>query len=135
VSETPANTDDSPRTVIVIAEDDPDILQLVAIRLERSGYEVHRARDGEQALELVSEHIPDLVVLDVLMPKLTGLDVTRRIRADPATREIPVILLTARVEEGDIKQGFEAGATDYLKKPFSPHELQERVMAIIDGTS
>ena len=127
------NPDESPRLVIVIAEDDPDILQLVAIRLERSGYEVLRAPDGEQALQLVSEHIPDLVVLDVLMPKLTGLEVTRRIREDPATREIPVILLTARVEEADLKQGFEAGATDYLKKPFSPQDLQERVKAILDS--
>lgn len=127
------NPDESPRMVIVIAEDDPDILQLVAIRLERSGYEVLRAPDGERALQLVSEHIPDLVVLDVLMPKLTGLEVTRRIREDPATREIPVILLTARVEEADLKQGFEAGATDYLKKPFSPQDLQERVKAILDS--
>ena len=127
------SANESPRTVIVIAEDDPDILQLVAIRLERSGYEILRARDGEQAVQLVSEHIPDLVVLDVLMPKLTGLEVTRRIREDPATREIPVILLTARVEEADIKAGLEAGATAYLKKPFSPQELQERVRTILDS--
>jgi DNA-binding response OmpR family regulator len=114
-----------------VADDDPDILQLVAFRLERAGYDVVKATDGEQALELATELHPDLAVLDVMMPKLTGYDVTRRIREAEATRDMPVILLTARVQEADVQQGFEAGADDYLKKPFSPQELRARVQAIL----
>jgi len=124
-----ANAPDRP--LILIADDDPDILELVAFRLERAGYEIVRAADGEEALQLVSERLPDLAVLDVMMPKLTGYEVTRRIREDEATNGIPVILLTARVQEADVERGFEAGADDYLKKPFSPEELRARVQAIL----
>jgi DNA-binding response OmpR family regulator len=119
------------RPVVLVADDDPDILQLVAFRLERAGYDVVQATDGEQALQLATELHPDLAVLDVMMPKLTGYDVTRRIREAEATRDMPVILLTARVQEADVQQGFEAGADDYLKKPFSPQELRARVQAIL----
>jgi DNA-binding response OmpR family regulator len=119
------------RPVVLVADDDPDILQLIAFRLERAGYDVVRASDGEQALQLATELHPDLAVLDVMMPKLTGYDVTRRIRADDATKRMPVILLTARVQEADVQQGFEAGADDYLRKPFSPQELRARVQAIL----
>jgi DNA-binding response OmpR family regulator len=119
------------RPVVLVADDDPDILDLVAFRLERAGYDVVRATDGEQALQLATELHPDLAVLDVMMPKLTGYDVTRRIRADDATNRMPVILLTARVQEADVQQGFEAGADDYLRKPFSPQELRARVQAIL----
>jgi DNA-binding response OmpR family regulator len=124
-----ANAPDRP--LILIADDDPDILELVAFRLERAGYEIVRAADGEEALQLVSERLPDLAVLDVMMPKLTGYEVTRCIREDEATNGIPVILLTARVQEADVERGFEAGADDYLKKPFSPEELRARVQAIL----
>jgi DNA-binding response OmpR family regulator len=119
------------RPVVLVADDDPDILELVAFRLERAGYDVVRATDGEQALQLATELHPDLAVLDVMMPKLTGYDVTRRIRADDATKRMPVILLTARVQEADVQQGFEVGADDYLRKPFSPQELRARVQAIL----
>jgi len=119
------------RPVVLVADDDPDILQLIAFRLERAGYEVVQATDGEQALQLATELHPDLAVLDVMMPKLTGYDVTRRIRADDATKRMPVILLTARVQEADVQRGFEAGADDYLRKPFSPQELRARVQAIL----
>jgi DNA-binding response OmpR family regulator len=119
------------RPVVLVADDDPDILELIAFRLERAGYDVVRATDGEQALQLATELHPDLAVLDVMMPKLTGYDVTRRIRADDATKRMPVILLTARVQEADVQQGFEAGADDYLRKPFSPQELRARVQAIL----
>jgi len=119
------------RPVVLVADDDPDILQLIAFRLERAGYDVVRATDGEQALQLATELHPDLAVLDVMMPKLTGYDVTRRIRADDATKRMPVILLTARVQEADVQRGFEAGADDYLRKPFSPQELRARVQAIL----
>jgi DNA-binding response OmpR family regulator len=119
------------RQVILVADDDPDILELVAFRLERAGYEVVRAVDGEEAWQRVSERAPDLAVLDVMMPKLNGYEVTQRIRANQATNGIPVILLTARVQEADVERGFEAGADDYLKKPFSPQELRARVQAIL----
>ena len=117
--------------VVLVADDDEDIRRLVAFRLERAGYEVVEAADGEQALQVCSEMRPDLAVLDVMMPKLTGYDVTRRIREDEALRAMPVILLTARVQDGDVAQGFEAGADDYIKKPFSPQELRARVQAIL----
>ena len=119
------------RPIVLVADDDPDILELIAFRLERAGYDVVRATDGEQALQLATELHPDLAVLDVMMPKLTGYDVTRRIRADDATKRMPVILLTARVQEADVQRGFEAGADDYLRKPFSPQELRARVQAIL----
>jgi DNA-binding response OmpR family regulator len=119
------------RPVVLVADDDPDILQLIAFRLERAGYDVVQATDGEQALRVATELEPDLAVLDVMMPKLTGLEVTRRMREIGATKRVPVILLTARVQEGDIARGFEAGADDYLGKPFSPQELGARIQAIL----
>jgi DNA-binding response OmpR family regulator len=122
---------DREQPLVLVADDDPDILELVAFRLERAGYDVARARDGEEALRIATESHPDLAVLDVMMPKLTGYDVTRRIREDEATSRMPVILLTARVQDADIARGFEVGADDYLKKPFSPQELRARVQAIL----
>lgn len=122
---------DKERALVLIADDDDDIRALVAFRLERAGYEVVSARDGEEALRLAADHRPDLAVLDVMMPKLTGLEVTRQLRATPATSAIPVILLTARVQEADVARGFEAGADDYIKKPFSPQELRSRVQAVL----
>ena len=125
------STTDTDRPVVLVADDDDDIRDLVAFRLDRAGYEVLRAGDGQQALDLAREHNPDLAVLDVMMPKLTGYDVTRELRSDAATSRIPVILLTARVQEADVARGFEAGADDYVKKPFSPQELKARVQAVL----
>ena len=124
-------TDGAPAPLVLVADDDADILQLVAFRLERAGYEVITAADGEQALALARERQPALAILDVMMPKLTGYDVTTQLRADESTSRIPVILLTARVQESDVARGFEAGADDYIKKPFSPQELRARVQAIL----
>ena len=117
--------------LVLAADDDEDILDLVAFRLERSGYTVIVARDGEEALELAAKELPDLAVLDVMMPKVDGFEVTRRLRADDATSRMPIILLTARSQDADVQQGFEAGADDYLRKPFSPDELRARVQAIL----
>jgi DNA-binding response OmpR family regulator len=119
------------KPVVLVADDDHDILTLVSFRLERAGYDVVGARDGEEALRLALERVPDLAVLDVMMPKLDGYEVTTRLRQNRATRRMPVILLTARVQEADIARGFEAGADDYVKKPFSPQELGARVQAIL----
>ena len=115
---------------VLAADDDPDILDLISYRLERSGCEVIRASDGEQALELAISRQPDLAVLDVMMPKIDGYEVTRRLRANPDTAGIKVILLTASAQEPDVVKGFEAGADDYMTKPFSPQELRLRLVAV-----
>jgi DNA-binding response OmpR family regulator len=117
--------------VVLAADDDEDILELIAFRLERSGYKVLQARDGQEALELARTSLPDLAVLDVMMPKIDGFELTRRLREDDATNRMPIILLTARAQEADIQRGFDAGADDYLRKPFSPQELRARVQAIL----
>lgn len=126
-----STTEPRSRPLVLVADDDRDILQLVSFRLERADYEVVQANDGEEALRLVKELRPDLAVLDLMMPKLNGYEVIREIRRDEETKAIPVILLTARVQEADVARGFEAGADDYLKKPFSPQELRARVQAIL----
>jgi DNA-binding response OmpR family regulator len=117
--------------VVLAADDDEDILELIAFRLERSGYTVLRARDGQEALELARTSLPDLAVLDVMMPKIDGFELTRLLREDDATNRMPIILLTARAQEADIQRGFDAGADDYIRKPFSPQELRARVQAIL----
>jgi DNA-binding response OmpR family regulator len=119
------------RPVVLAADDDEDILELVVFRLERSGYTVLQARDGEEALELARSKRPDLAVLDVMMPKLDGFELTRRLRAEAATSRMPIILLTARAQDTDLDRGFQSGADDYLRKPFSPQELSTRVQAIL----
>lgn len=118
--------------LVLVADDDRDILSLVTFRLERSGYRVVQASDGAEALELAREEAPDLAVLDLMMPRLTGLEVTRALRDDERTRSVPVILLTARVQESDVQAGLDAGATEYVKKPFSPQELRDRVDALLE---
>jgi DNA-binding response OmpR family regulator len=117
--------------VILAADDDPDIRELVAFRLERAGYTVLQAADGEEALALALEHTPDLAVLDVMMPKMDGFELVRRLRAEEATKRMPIIMLTARAQDSDVEEGFESGADDYLRKPFSPQELRARVQAIL----
>jgi DNA-binding response OmpR family regulator len=116
---------------ILVADDDPDILELVGFRLEQAGHTTLRARDGEQALELARVHSPSLCVLDVLMPKLSGFEVLRALREDEALRSVPVIMLTASVQDRDVARGFEVGADDYMRKPFNPRELQARVEALL----
>jgi CheY-like chemotaxis protein len=119
------------RPLVLVADDDPDILTLVRFGLERAGCEVVAVTDGESALELALERTPDLVVLDVAMPRLDGYEVTRRLRANDGTRPVPVILLTARVLEADMRRATAAGADDYVTKPFSPLELGRRVQAAL----
>jgi DNA-binding response OmpR family regulator len=119
------------RPLVLVADDDPDILMLVRFPLERAGYGIVSASDGQTALDLALAHEPDLAVLDVMMPRLDGYEVTQRLREHEATRAIPVILLTARVQETDLERGFAAGADDYMAKPFSPTELGARVQAAL----
>ena len=120
-----------PAPLVLVADDDPDILDLVRYRLERSGYAVATATDGAEAVRLAGELSPALAVLAVMMPSLDGLEATRRLRGDPATAGIPVILLTAKAQDADVQEGFLAGADDYITKPFSPRELSARVQAVL----
>lgn len=119
------------RSLVLIADDDADILLLVRAVLERSGHEVVAASDGAEALASVRARKPDLVVLDIAMPEVDGLEVLRRLRADPTTSELPVVLLSARAQEADVERGFAIGASAYLKKPFSPRELSEHVAELL----
>ena len=121
----------SERPLVLVADDDPDILSLVTLRLERDGYEVIGAPDGERAVEKALERTPDLALIDVSMPKLDGYEVTERLRQHEPTSAIPVILLTARVQDSDVARGIEAGADDYVKKPFSTADLRTRVQAAL----
>lgn len=126
---------DRMKTLVLVADDEEDIRALVAFRLERAGYEVITAADGEEALTLATNRLPDLVVLDMMMPKATGLEVTRSLRGLDETKGIPVILLTARAQEADVARGYEAGVDDYVKKPFSPQDLQLRVQTLLERRS
>lgn len=122
-------------SVILIADDDPDILELVTFKLQRAGHKVIEAVDGDDALAKLQEETPDLALLDIMMPRRTGIEVCRALREDPTTAELPVILLTAKAQEADLERGFEAGANDYITKPFSPRELLMRVNAALGGAT
>ena len=122
---------DGGRPLVLVADDEEDIRGLVAYRMEKAGYDVVQAADGEEAIRLALERTPALAILDVMMPKADGFEVTRRLREAEATSRVPVILLTARAQEADVQRGFDAGADDYLRKPFSPQELRARVQAIL----
>jgi two-component system response regulator MtrA len=118
-------------TRVLVVDDDPDVCDLVTYKLRKSGYEVRTATDGEQARSAVAQELPDLVLLDVMMPGPTGLEVLERWRAEPNTAVMPVILLTALAQESDVERGFALGADDYIMKPFSPRELARRVAAVL----
>src|SRR5512143_2774716 len=117
--------------LVMVIEDEKEIRDLVRYNLERAGFRVAAAEDGESGLERVFAARPDAVVLDLMLPGRTGLEVLRELRAEPATRDLPVIVLTARAAEMDKLLGFEHGADDYLTKPFSPRELVARVQALL----
>ena len=117
--------------LIVVADDDPDIMLLVSSVLSKNGFEIVRATNGADALELVRSRRPDLAVLDISMPTRDGLDVLRAVRSDPETADLPVILLSARAQEADVKNGYAAGASKYVKKPFSPRDLVTAVRELL----
>ena len=108
---------------VLVVDDDPDIRTLLAMNLELSGYRVTEARDGREGSALARDLRPDLIVLDVMMPEVDGLDVLRGLKADPETSEIPVVMLTAKTEDASVWQGWEAGAAYYLTKPFELSQL------------
>jgi DNA-binding response OmpR family regulator len=117
--------------LILVADDDADIRDLVTFKLTQAGHEVHAFDNGEDALTDAFAAVPDVAVLDVMMPKLSGIGVCSALRADERTARVPVLLLTARAQEGDLERGFAAGADDYIVKPFSPRELVMRVTAVL----
>ena len=121
----------SARKKILVADDEPDVLGLVALNLQRAGYDVLKAQDGEQALRIAREELPSLLVLDVMMPGLNGLDVVKQLKQTPQTARIPILMLTARADEVDRIVGFELGADDYVTKPFSPREIVLRVQSVL----
>jgi DNA-binding response OmpR family regulator len=118
-------------TRILIVEDDPDIAELVARYLDKAGFVSQRASSGKDALQAIAARPPDLIVLDLMLPQVDGLEICRRVRAGEPTAAIPIIMLTARAEEAERIVGLELGADDYLAKPFSPNELVARVRALL----
>jgi two-component system phosphate regulon response regulator PhoB len=116
---------------ILVVEDEEDVLELVRYNLDKNGYRVDTAISGEQGLEKASRKLPDLILLDLMLPAVDGLEVCRIIKNDPKTRHIPVVMLTAKGEEADIVAGLEIGADDYITKPFSPRVLMARVKAVL----
>ena len=120
--------------VALIAEDDRDIRELVKAKLSAAGYQVLDYSNGPEALAATHRHRPDVALLDVMMPGISGIEILTRLQKDPGTRTIPVILLTAKSQEFDINSGFAVGAADYIVKPFSPRDLVARVNAVLGWT-
>lgn len=116
---------------VLVADDDEDILLLVSTRLRRDGFEIIEARDGDEALALLREHVPTVAVLDIGMPGLDGLEVLEAIRESAELAGIRVLLLTAKAQEQDVRRGYAAGADAYMKKPFSPAALSQAVRELI----
>jgi two-component system phosphate regulon response regulator PhoB len=117
--------------LILIVEDEPAIRQMIAFALQRSGFEVCEAFDARQAREALANQRPDLILIDWMLPDTSGLELTRSVKRDRHTRELPIIMLTARAEEADKVTGLDSGADDYLTKPFSPRELIARIHAVL----
>ena len=116
---------------ILIAEDEPDIRELVAFTLRFAGHEVTATSNGEEALRQASQIIPDIIIMDVRMPRMTGYDACRAMKADPILKDIPVVFLSAKGQDSEIQTGLDAGAEEYLLKPFAPDQLSERVKVIL----
>jgi len=117
--------------LVLVADDDPDILLLITLTLERDGYDVVAAKDGLSALGTAVERVPHLVLLDLMMPGLDGYEVTRRLRTEPITKDVPIVIVTAAAEEDQAARALEAGADAYMKKPFSPSGLLAKTAALI----
>ena len=119
------------KTNILIADDEPNQLELMAYNLETSGFRTIKARDGKNALQLIEDHSPDLVILDWMMPAMSGIDLCRTLRSRSETKQLPIIILSARSDDSDKSLGLDTGADDYISKPFSPKELISRVNALL----
>lgn len=120
-------------TKILIADDEDDIRLLIRIVLERNGFEVLEARDGYETVEMTTSQLPDLLLLDVRMPRMTGLEALDVLKANPQTRDIPILIVSAYAQEADIAAGIARGATGYLTKPFGPQELIARIKVLLES--
>lgn len=118
---------------VLVCDDEPSILESVSFIVREEGYEPIAAEDGEECLRLLRSELPQLVVLDVMMPGRTGFEICREIKQDAATRDIYVILLTAMGQERDVEDGYQSGADEYITKPFSPRALRRRLHEVLDG--
>jgi len=123
------------KQMILIVEDDPSLVELLSYNLEREGFDITVAMDGEEACDAVEDQTPDLILLDWMIPNVSGIEVCRRIRRSEASRNTPIIMLTARGEEADRVRGLDSGADDYVTKPFSPQELIARIRAVLRRTN
>jgi two-component system phosphate regulon response regulator PhoB len=123
------------KPLILVVEDEPGLVEMLAYNLEREGFRAATAGNGEEALLLAAEQTPHLILLDWMLPLMSGLEVCRQLRRNPKSRDIPIIMLTARGEEADRVRGLNSGADDYIVKPFSPAELIARVRAVLRRTS
>ena len=121
--------------LVLVIDDEKDLLELVRYNLEKEGYQVKTAEDGEAGLEAAVREMPDIVIVDLMLPGIDGLDVCRRLRADPRMARTPIIMLTAKTTETDRVVGLEMGADDYITKPFSPRELAARIKAVLRRVS
>ena len=117
--------------VVLVVEDEPAIQDLIAVGLARNGHTVKRAANADEAYRAVAEALPDVILLDWMLPDASGPSITRRLRAEARTREVPIIMLTARAGDDDKIAGLESGADDYVTKPFSPRELEARIQAVL----
>ena len=122
---------DRETTTVLIVEDEPDLREILRYNLEREGFKVIESEDGEAGLALLRKHLPKIVLLDIMLPGMDGVEICRSIKYDPQTRSIPVIMVTARGDESDIVLGLGVGADDYIIKPFSPRELMARIKAVL----
>ena len=119
------------RHSVLVVEDEEDIMEVIRFNLEKEGYEVHQALSGEKALQVIENNLPSLVLLDLMLPGINGLDLCRIFKQNDRTKAIPVIMLTAKSEDADIVAGLEMGAEDYITKPFSPRVLLARVRTVL----
>lgn len=116
---------------IMVVDDEPDIVKLVKISLEMANYEVIEAFSGQEALEKAKSTVPSLFLLDIMMPDMNGYEVCKHLKSDARTKEVPVVMLTAKGQKGDAEQGLKVGAEDYIIKPFDPFELGEQIAEIL----
>jgi DNA-binding response OmpR family regulator len=116
---------------VLVVEDDPTILALLEVNFEMEGFVVLTAEDGEAGFEVAKESKPDVIVSDVMMPKMSGLELVQALRGNPSTKRIPVVLLSAKAQGADVRNGLESGADDYVTKPFEPLDLIDRVNAVL----
>jgi CheY-like chemotaxis protein len=129
-----ANRQTEMTKTILIADDDPTIIKLLQVNLEMEGYDVLTAFDGQDALEKATEQRPDLILLDIMMPRLDGWATQEALAATPGLAEVPVVFLSARAQQADLRRGYEAGVAEYVTKPFDPTALLDIIAQILDGT-